>query len=557
VKLRKPLLWGVGASAVIYFCLVALYERYDSNQGLARLKEHTEIIDDSLWNLDPDSAVDYLTLVATLENEEQITIVDDQGRPFLHIDGPTASPFDRLFMSLGLLPLLQLEEPIVRQGNIIGELQVVHRHDVIHKNLYLLVVMVLVLVVYILFLRTLGSKKELAHRVSVRTAELMEANEKLTHVQKLESVGQLAGGVAHDFNNLLTAIIGNAELLQIEVEPNSNQSIYTQAILGASGRAADLTKQLLDFSRKGKMRTVEVDLHSIVGEVRSLAQRSVDKKIELVLNLEASSSIVVGDPSQLQSAILNLALNSRDAMPKGGKLTFASRNVLVNEPYSVGLFHDIQPGQYVEVSVSDTGVGMGDELQKSVFEPFFTTKEQGKGTGLGLASVYGCVKDHQGAVSVYSEPGRGSTFKVMIPVISTSAPLVSPFGVGPVHGQGHILVVDDEESIREFSRKALTKLGYTVSLCCDGAEAVEFFRLRHLEIDLVILDQIMPVMGGEETFIAMKEIDAGVRVLIASGFAYNGTVDRLVDGGALGFLSKPFGIDDLSLEVARSLADPK
>jgi PAS domain S-box-containing protein len=375
------------------------------------------------------------------------------------------------------------------------------------------------------------------------------------HSQKMDAIGQLAGGVAHDFNNLLGGIVGYADLLKMDLQPDSSEANYAEEILTAASRAADLTQQLLTFSRRGKMQTVNVDVHSILDEVVALLQRSIDKKIDIVQHFEASPAVVSGDPTELQSAILNLAVNGRDAMPEGGQLTFSTRTVQLDELYCSEHAEQISPGLYVEIDVTDTGVGMDIDVQQHVFEPFFTTKEQGEGTGLGLASVYGCVKDHLGAIRVYSEPGLGSTFKMLLPLSSEVASVTATVTEPPVHGHGHILVIDDEEVVCRFTDSALTHLGYNVSCCYDGEEGVAFFREHYADVDLVVLDMIMPGLGGEEVFRLLKEIDPDVRVLIDSGFTQNGAAEAILDDGALGFLGKPFLVDELSREIARCLAD--
>jgi len=557
VKIRNYFLWGLFVCLVGFGTLSALVERSDRNRDQIRIKEHIPVIAEALWNLDPAGAKEYLDLAARLDNNEQISISDASGQVFLHVEGLEPSFADKRLLSIGLITKHGMSEPILRDGQNIGELRIVHRHTSIYIHLYLLLVFGLILVAYFFFLRVHAAKKDLSDRVEARTAELMEANKKLFHSQKLEAVGQLAGGVAHDFNNLLMGISGNAELLQLDLEPGTLEAEYAENILTASFRAADLTRQLLDFSRKGKLRTLNVDLHLIVEEVVTLVERSVDKRIELLQQLEATHSLVVGDPSQLQSVILNLALNSRDAMPDGGTLTFSTRNLSIDQSYNLESFENLVPGRYLEISVSDTGVGMDEDLKNKIFEPFFTTKEQGKGSGLGLASVYGCVIDHNGMVDVYSEPGQGSAFKVLLPVATSEETEVSPNTQSLIQGQGHILVVDDDDSILQFSRDALTRMGYLVSLCSNGIDAVELFSERHTKIDLVILDQVMPKMSGEETFYRLKEIDPNVRVVLASGFAHNATVEGLIKNGVLGFLPKPFHIDDMAREIAQHLRRDK
>jgi len=384
------------------------------------------------------------------------------------------------------------------------------------------------------------------------------AEEKLRQSQKMEAIGQLAGGVAHDFNNLLTCVMGNAQLLEMRLSKGSDDAALVSDIIDASNRAADLTGHLLSFSRKGRQQSINVDVHEIIAEVVRLLSHSIDRRIEINQGLEASRSIVRGDPTELQNAILNLGVNARDAMDNGGKLTFATRNVTLDDKSEVADSYEIEPGRYLEIDVADTGVGMDADLQKRIFEPFFTTKKQGQGTGLGLAGVYGCVKSHGGVVQVYSEVSKGSTFKILLPLSrdSVASPTHAPPSQ-PVRGTGRILVIDDEDIVRNFASKALGELGYQVDTCEDGAEGVKFFADHHGEIDLVILDIIMPKLGGENAFARMREIDPDAHILISSGFSQHKTTTSLLAAGAKGFLNKPFDVSELSQYVARYIRTAK
>jgi PAS domain S-box-containing protein len=291
--------------------------------------------------------------------------------------------------------------------------------------------------------------------------------DQLRQARKMEAIGQLAGGIAHDFNNILTAIQGNAELLKLAMPATETTTGYTDEIIRGANRAADLTKQLLSFARKGKRQVTPVDVHQTITDTTNLLTHSVDRRIELRLELHAAPSIVMGDPTQLQNALLNLGLNARDAMGEGGSLTFSTRNLTLTAEDCSEHSYELTPGRYIEISITDTGVGMDLGTQERIFEPFFTTKEVGRGTGLGLAGVYGCVKSHDGSISVYSEPEHGTTFRILLPLGDTDTE-AAPHGnveEKPVRGTGHILVVDDEESVRNFASTALRNLGYTVSIC--------------------------------------------------------------------------------------------
>jgi CheY-like chemotaxis protein len=297
---------------------------------------------------------------------------------------------------------------------------------------------------------------------------------------------------------------------------------------------------------------VPADVHQILGEVVRLLSRSIDPRIAIETDLAAERSIVRADPVQLQNAFLNLAVNARDAMPNGGTLTFSTRDLEHGDEGDGD--ERVARGPYVETTVSDTGTGMGPELLERIFEPFFTTKEAGAGTGLGLASVYGCVHGHRGFVRVESEEGRGSTFRVLLPCLSETAHSAA-HGLQdePVHGTGRILVVDDEEIVRNFAARALRGLGYTVTTCRDGVEAVRWYEEHHGEVDLVVLDLIMPRMSGAETFHRLREIDRSAPILLASGFSRGRVASALLEEGARGFLNKPFGIVELSQAIARAL----
>ena len=378
--------------------------------------------------------------------------------------------------------------------------------------------------------------------------------ERLRQSERMNAIGQLSGGIAHDFNNLLTGIVGHAELLRLELVDNDELEPLAEQIINASQRAADLTHQLLAFSRKGKLRTVIVDLHEIVAEVVRLLSRTLDKKIVITQTLQADPPTVNGDPTQIQNAILNLTVNARDAMPEGGDLCFATRIVSLDEEYCEHHSASIAPGDYLELSVSDTGCGIPPEVHEKIFEPFFTTKPQGEGTGLGLAGVHGCVHNHHGTVSLYSEVGVGTTFRILLPLASADGPAeASRAGYPPIRGEGHILIVDDEGLVRDYAARTLRKLGYEVTVCVDGVEGLREFEERHEIFDLVLLDMIMPRQSGAETFRKMRAIDPQALILMSSGFSANDATTELLDAGAVGFLSKPYIVAELSYEVARGL----
>ena len=381
--------------------------------------------------------------------------------------------------------------------------------------------------------------------------------EQLRQAEKLEAIGQLAGGVAHDFNNLLTGIMGYAELLRHSGRPDGETARSLDAIIDTSHRAAALTRQLLAFSRRGDMQTVPVAVHEIIDEVTALLERTIDRRIEIRRQLEAERDVVMGDPAQLQNAVLNLAVNARDAMPDGGTLTFRTRITPLDESFSSTRGTRVDPGDYLEITVEDTGVGIPTDTIPRIFDPFFTTKEVGRGTGLGLSAVYGTVERHRGTIHVDSTPGQGSRFTLYLPLASADERLNAARGTADlVNGRGRILLVDDETVVRNMAWTMLGRLGYDVVLAVDGKDAVALYAADAPDIDLVVLDVVMPRMSGVETLRRLREIDPDVRVLVASGFTGGSEVQQMCDEGVLGMLHKPFVMSELSERVAEALRRP-
>ena len=388
--------------------------------------------------------------------------------------------------------------------------------------------------------------------VSLDVTEQKRLEAQIRQTQKMDVIGQLAGGVAHDFNNMLTAILGSAELMERHINDLPAATKLLGNIQKAASRSADLTGQLLSFSRKGQKNAVQTCLNTTIHEVMSLLERTIDKKITLVAKLVATRACVIGDPALLQNALLNLGVNARDAMPQGGAITFTTANVELDSRYCRSSAFTITPGPYVEISVSDTGTGMTKEIIQHVFEPFFTTKEVGKGTGLGLAAVYGTVTDHHGCISIFSEPGTGTVFKLYLP-LSGDKRVDDSCAEELICGSDGILLVDDEEILRDVGKSLLEGLGYRVYLAEDGEHALEIYAREKEHISLVILDMLMPIMGGKETLLRLMERDPDIRVLILSGFNQEGTVDELEKLGARGFLQKPYLCQELSKAVAAAL----
>ncbi len=383
--------------------------------------------------------------------------------------------------------------------------------------------------------------------------EKRKLEEQLRLAQKMEAIGQLAGGVAHDFNNQLSGIIGCSEILRNEVSDTPHLVWYANTIISAAERAAGLTRQLLAFARKNKYQTVPVKIHQVIEEVIALLKHTLDPRIEIKTDLQAKTNIVLGDPSQLQNAILNLAVNARDAMPNGGTLTFTTKHVELDAAFCKKQPTDVHPGRYIEVGVNDTGGGIPKDILPHIFEPFFTTKERGKGTGLGLAAVYGTITGHNGALTVDSSK-KGSAFRLYLPIQkSTESKATNVDERGNVRGSGHILVIDDEEIVRCIAERMLKGLGYTVTVCENGSKAIEYFRENHEKVDLVLLDMVMPKMNGRDTYMALHDVQADVKVVLSTGHALGHEIQELLDMGVLGLLQKPFRIRELSRALADAL----
>jgi PAS domain S-box-containing protein len=384
--------------------------------------------------------------------------------------------------------------------------------------------------------------------------ELKERDEQLRQAQRMEAIGTLAGGVAHDFNNILTAILGYTGLLK-RLEPRVEGVQKAADVMEkAAKRGAVLTQQLLGFARKGKNESAAVDLTTIVEEVIGLLQRTIDKNIVIQRSFLPGSAVVIGDPGQLQQVVLNLAVNARDAMPEGGELKFDTAIVVLGAD-DCQRYPGTSPGNYVRLSVADSGCGIAEEIRGRIFEPFFTTKELGKGTGMGLAMVYGIVRNHGGAIGVKSEIGRGTTIEIFLPHASEVTAIESPYrAANAVPGTGRILVVDDEDGVREVAADLLSSLGYHVTTAADGAAAVNHYRRAGDQVDVVLLDLAMPGMGGRECFRALKALNQDIKAVLCTGYGFNVAAQQMLDEGVLGVVAKPYELEQLSDAIAKALA---
>ncbi|HEQ71859.1 MAG TPA: response regulator [Spirochaetia bacterium] len=401
--------------------------------------------------------------------------------------------------------------------------------------------------------------------------ELKKIEERLLHMEKMQAIGELAGGIAHDFNNQLAVIIGTIDMMQTIGNYDRQTMGYIENIRTSANQAASLTNQLLAFARKGKFLNTRVDLHQVIRDVISLVSNTIGKNITIECALAASRSIILGDPSQLQNAILNLCINAIDAMPNGGRIMISTEERELGQAALRKFPFKMTPGEFLLVRIKDEGVGMDTDIKRHIFEPFFTTKAPGKGTGMGLAAVFGTVKNHRGAIDVDTSPGCGSCFELYFPILKEETPtdtfpglttqvradgvkLGARTGAGSENDGLRVLLVDDEAIVREVTAEILKRLGHTVTVCADGFDALEKMKKAGREIDVVFLDLIMPGLNGEKTFWGIKAISDTARIILISGYSLNEQVQGLLDAGADAFIQKPYTQGRLAEVINRVMA---
>ncbi|MGO9571019.1 MAG: PAS domain S-box protein [Desulfomonilaceae bacterium] len=384
--------------------------------------------------------------------------------------------------------------------------------------------------------------------------EHLELSKQLLQAQKMEAVGTLAGGVAHDFNNVLQVALGYSDLILADEDLPQRYRADLQKVHESARRGADLVQRLLIFSRKTDIKPQPINLNYRVKELRKMLERTIPKMIEIQLSLSENLATINADPTQVDQILMNLAVNARDAMPEGGKLLLETHNVVLDEDYA-RLHLEAESGQYVSLTITDTGTGMDKETLEHIFEPFYTTKGLGEGTGLGLAMVHGIVRQHGGHIRCYSEPGHGATFKIYFPaMVSDEVKEEEAVRKMPRGGSETILLVDDEELIRDLGARNLTKAGYKVITASDGKEALQVYQERSHDIDLVILDLIMPEMGGKQCLEGLLSLNPSAKVIIASGYSADGPTKDALAAGAKGFVNKPYDIRQV-LGVVREVLD--
>ncbi len=395
-----------------------------------------------------------------------------------------------------------------------------------------------------------GIARDVTERIRA-DRRIRKLREEMLQAQKMEAIGTLAGGIAHDFNNILMGIQGSISLLKLNMSEDSPDYERLQNIEESIRSGSELTSQLLGFARGGRYEVEPTDLNALIEKEVRLFGRA---KKEIVIHLKLLDNLwtVEVDRGQIEQVLLNLFVNAWQAMPNGGQLFIQTKNKTFRKPDRY--LRTMRPGRYVKVRITDTGIGMDKETQKRIFEPFFTTKEKGRGTGLGLASVYGIIKNHGGTIEVESAPGEGSTFMFYLPASNKKVRPKSEIPEKLAKGKGRILLIDDEERILDVGQQLLVALGYDVKTCNRGREAIEIFQKENGKFDLVILDMIMPGMGGRDIFQALRGVDPQVKVLLASGYSIDGEASKIMEMGCNGFIQKPFSMEKLSKKIQEILA---
>ncbi len=404
---------------------------------------------------------------------------------------------------------------------------------------------------------TFGTSRNVTDRKRVEEEKLALADQ-LRQAQKMEAIGQLAGGIAHDFNNLVTVINGYSEMLLSELPPNDHRRGDLEHISDAGKRAASLTSQLLAFSRKQILQPQFLDLNDAISQAGNILRRLIGEDIDLVVVPRQALGLIEADPGQIQQILLNLAVNARDAMPRGGKLTIETEDIDLDEHY-VRLHPTVPPGRYVMLAMSDTGVGMDERTKAHLFEPFFTTKEIGRGTGLGLSTIYGIVKQSNGFIWVYSELGRGTTFKIYFPRVEKDAARhASYYKEQPgLLGTETVLVVEDEASVRTLIARSLRGRGYFVLEASTGHEALRTAQEFRGKIHLLLTDVVMPEMSGKALGTQIRDARPGIKVLFISGYTNNAIVHHGILDSNVAFLQKPFTHDILAQKIREVLGSDR
>ena len=516
----------------------------DSEERFRLLAEN---VVDIIWILDPDT----LRFVYVSPSVEKIAGYRPDEAMALQLD--QLLPYESKEISNRYLSdeLAKSQQDPTRSSR--GELQIYH------KDGSVIWVETIAKVLYINWLSAygiIGVTRDISQRKE-SDEERKKLHDQLLQSQKMEAIGTLAGGIAHDFNNSLQGILGYTQILLFAKNKDDPDLKFLKQIEEATQRSSELTKQLLTFSRKMDSQLRPVDLNQEVRQLEHLLVRTIPKMIAIETHLGPDLKIISGDPIQIEQIIMNLCINARDAMPDGGRLAITCQNEVLDKRFCQ-LHVGVVPGEFVRLGITDNGHGMDKQTQKHIFEPFFTTKKTGEGTGLGLAMVYGIVKNHGGHITCESDPGKGTTFSVYFPVIEEARPrpaLQDHEAKTTPYGQELILLVDDEDYLRDLGERMLAMFGYTVLKAPDGETAVQIYQERGQEISLVILDLIMPGIGGKNCLDLILEVDPSAKVIIASGYSAAEFDQKDLELKARGFVAKPYELNQLLGMIRKTLDD--
>lgn len=406
--------------------------------------------------------------------------------------------------------------------------------------------------------KLLDYQNQLENIIKERTESLEHAYLKIYQSEKMQAVGQLAGGIAHDFNNKMTIILGYCDLLLKKFDKNNPHFKYLEEIKTCGLQSSELTRQLLAFAQKGVNHFDIVNVNDLINDIIALITRGFPKNIKTIHRLNAHEPFIMGGVPQLQNAILNIALNGKDAMPSGGQLTIETADIVIDNQFIDKKDLNCPPGSYVSITITDSGIGITPEIMKHLFEPFFTTKRDGKGTGMGLAAVYGIVESHKGCITVDSVLNEGSTFTMYIPA-TTKKNKKNGFSVhpSPSLNSTHVLVIDDEIRVAELFKNVLNTSGYRATTASGGEDGIDIYKNNSGAFDLVLIDMTMPSLSGRETFLKLKELNPSVVAILVSGFAQSDDVDQALSEGFSGFIQKPCSRYELHNSIQRALRTKK
>lgn len=430
------------------------------------------------------------------------------------------------------------EEDIANYNKLIKEMKLDNILKVSKKNNH---------ISYLLYsARIINYKDEICtFTIASDITEIKKLQEQLNHAQKMDAIGQLAGGIAHDFNNIIGGMLGIIELMTIKEYTVEDRKRNLQILLNSGQRASELTKKLLMFARKGKIDSTLIDVHKAIKEAVALLERTINKKVHLHTSLNSQNPNIIGDFTQIMNIVLNMGINADHAMPNGGDIAISTIDTFIDLDYCKMSNFKLKPGNYIKITITDTGMGISTDHLDKIFEPFFTTKEQGKGTGLGLAAVYDTVSQHHGEITVDSTINKGTSFHILLPA-SEASKNNSNINNTLYTGSGTILLVDDEYIIQVMAKAILENLGYRVLVANDGKEALDLYKSNADIIKLVILDMVMPEMNGKECFNRLRMLNPDLKIILSSGFTQENDLEDLKREGLNGFIKKPYSTSEIS-----------